>query len=438
MNIQETVFATLVLGLFAFSSTSAQCVRGDCESAWGRYVEGNEAYQGLFKDGKYHGRGVYFFTDGSFCEGDWEAGQPKTGTPATFYYPDGTVKIMERLGDNWVQRRQDVLTGECLSGDCANGFGSYQDSKGRKYRGNFLGYKYHGAGVLSYSNGGRYEGYFENGLPQGKGRYFYPNGHVDEGDWLRGRFKSPKMRVWALVVGVADYQNIAKLTYTTEDAKKFYGFLRSPDGGAIPAEQVRLLTDEEATVKNILNNMAELFSEADSNDLVIFYFAGHGKEGGFLPIDYDKSKNNMLYHHMINMELKDSRAKFKLCVADACHSGSFGATRSTENVRQRIKRFYRSFDNVKSGLAVLLSSAAEEVSLEASKLKQGVFSYFLIQGLRGQADTNENGIITVKELFDYVNKQVKSFTYGYQNPLIQGQYDDNMPVGVVPLLGEDD
>jgi uncharacterized caspase-like protein len=78
---------------------------------------------------------------------------------------------------------------------------------------------------------------------------------------------------------------------------------------------------------------------------------------------------------------------------------------------------------------MMMSSAAEEVSLEAAKLKQGVFSYFFIQGMRGSADENENGIITVKELFDYVSQQVKSFTYGFQTPNVFGDYDTGMPVG---------
>jgi uncharacterized caspase-like protein len=63
-------------------------------------------------------------------------------------------------------------------------------------------------------------------------------------------------------------------------------------------------------------------------------------------------------------------------------------------------------------------------------LRQGVFSHFLIRGLKGEADANENSVISVQELFDFVGKNVESYTDRRQTPVIQGDYDPEMTVAV--------
>ena len=77
----------------------------------------------------------------------------------------------------------------------------------------------------------------------------------------------------------------------------------------------------------------------------------------------------------------------------------------------------------------MMSSKGKEYSLEDGGLRQGIFSHYLIKGLRGEADKNSNKTITIRELFDYVSKGVKEYTVGAQTPLIAGDYDENMPVG---------
>ena len=70
-------------------------------------------------------------------------------------------------------------------------------------------------------------------------------------------------------------------------------------------------------------------------------------------------------------------------------------------------------------------------SVSFLSMKQGIFSYALVQGLSGRADVDQNSIITVTELFDYLYKQVRKHTFKFQNPIITGSYDENMPVGIV-------
>jgi uncharacterized caspase-like protein len=94
-------------------------------------------------------------------------------------------------------------------------------------------------------------------------------------------------------------------------------------------------------------------------------------------------------------------------------------------------QFYQSLSRSVSGTALIMSSKADETSLESSGLRQGVFSHFLIRGLKGEADTNADKVVTVEELYDFVNKKVREYTANRQSPVLKGTYDPKMPVAVV-------
>ena len=170
------------------------------------------------------------------------------------------------------------------------------------------------------------------------------------------------------------------------------------------------------------------FSKADANDVIMLYFAGHGINGYYLPFDSDGYKNRISYDE-IKRVLENSEAKHKLCIADACYSGSLMAQRSAYG--ESLDLFYSTFEKTKGGTAFLLSSKQEETSLESSGMRQGVFSHYLIDGLKGACDVNKDRIITIRELYDYVYANVKKFSGNAQTPVIAGNYDNNMPVGVV-------
>jgi uncharacterized caspase-like protein len=193
-----------------------------------------------------------------------------------------------------------------------------------------------------------------------------------------------------------------------------------------------VLIDEDATKENIMKKMQETFAKADSNDMVMLYFSGHGMPGSFLPIDFD-GFNNKLFHEEVNAIFNSSQAKFKLCIADACHSGGLNAfaAKSVTGNNSVIANYYKAFEQIQSGTALLLSSKAEETSLESRGLRQGIFSHFLMRGLEGDADADNNGIVTIKELFSYIQYNVRAYTGNTQTPILNGDYDDKMPISVV-------
>lgn len=427
------------------------CIYGDCENGFGIFAYPNGSrYKGMFASGKQSGEGTFYDLNGDIYVGHFVRGL-KEGR-GRFYYANGNSLEGEWLAGEYVGNDLEFAAQVgCISGNCTNGKGVYvfPDRKG-KYVGYFVDGLPHGEGVVVYRNGDRYEGQLLGGKLTGKGTYFHYDGKQIDGYWNNGSYEGQQKpnpakytyeainrpalgaqdaKVWAVIVGIAQYNHMPVLRYTDDDAYRMYAFFKSPEGGALADENIRILVDEEATKTKIKTAMEEVFSQAGANDLVILYFSGHGLRGSFLPIDYD-GYNNKFYHEEINAILKASPAKFKLCIADACHSGSLLAMRdgAIENI---LADYYESLAQAAPSTALIMSSKSEETSLESNSLRQGVFSHFLIRGLKGEGDANRDGVIALQELFDYIRSNVRSYTGMRQSPLITGSYDINMPVAVV-------
>jgi hypothetical protein len=244
------------------------------------------------------------------------------------------------------------------------------------------------------------------------------------------------MNCRVVIVGVADYTDIAKLNYTDDDAYRMYAFYKSPEGGALPDSRIRLLIDEDATRAGILSAMDDVYAKASQNDAIIFFFSGHGGRSAFLTREYDgrgDGNDGLLLHREIQERFDRSPAKYKYVIADACHSGSWAATQAKSSASAAAQPYYRSFDNAAGGLVLMLSSMGNEYSLEQSGIRQGIFSHFLIRGLKGEADANRDGIVSVVELFDFVKPNVLSHTNRRQTPVMSGSYRSNPPIAIVWL-----
>jgi hypothetical protein len=250
-----------------------------------------------------------------------------------------------------------------------------------------------------------------------------------------------KRKVRVVIAGVAGYQDccnqrelqerdncsISCLNYTDDDAYKIYAFYKSPEGGSLPDAQIRLLIDEEATQENVIKALNEVFSKAEKDDVVVFYFSGHGAKNAFVAQNFHYHANSshysgLLFHEEIGQIFKKSPAKHKYIIADACHSGT---------MTEQAGNYYDKFDETKQGFAMLLSSMSEEYSEENSGIRQGIFSYYLIKGLKGEADVNRDQVVSVTELYDYVHENVVKNTNGRQNPVLFGKYDEKLPIAVI-------
>ncbi len=434
------------------------CILGNCKEGQGIYAyPDGTRYEGAFKNSLPNGNGVFYFINGEKYVGDFEDGK-RSGKGKMVRRDNSTYNVGAWLEDEYLGNFKEGVGGRslgCIQGDCFDGYGTYNFPSGDRYRGPFYNNKPHGRGTVYFQEGQRYEGELQNGEIHGIGTLFNNDGTQISGRWKDGKYvetihrptqpypprqgegtvgqtpsrRGPDVKVWAVIVGVATYNHMRVLNYTDDDAYRIYAFLKSPEGGALSDSQIRILIDDDATERKIKRTMKEVFEKAGPNDLVMLYFSGHGIKGAFLPSDYD-GVNNKLEHSEINDIFRSSRAKYKLCIADACHSGSLFQARSGGMPEELVDNYYSSLARSRAGTALIMSSKSEETSLESSGLRQGVFSHFLIRGLKGEADRNRNNIVTVQELFDFINVNVRSYTKNRQSPMIRGDYDKNMTVAV--------
>jgi hypothetical protein len=446
------------------------CLTGDCKNGSGSfaYPDGSK-YEGEFKNGKFDGQGTFWFANGDKYVGQFKENFPE-GQGTRFLLAGGEESGQWHQGEFLGSSLIESGKVGCIQGDCNNGKGTYVYKEGAaKYSGDFVDEQPDGYGICVYANGDRYKGEWSEGAFGGKGTLFLHDGTVIEGFWRNGEYlgkekpadyvvteeditveekpeerskqqesnsaaKPPDVKielpkVWAVVAGVAAYNHMPVLRYTDDDAYRFYAFLKSLEGGALPDEQVRILIDEEATRSNVLGTMAEIFQMAGPNDLIVFYFSGHGLNGSFLPIDFD-GFNNKITHEEIAEVFNKCKAKYKLCLADACHSGSLIAMRSGEP-DPILAQYYQSLAKTISGTALLMSSKSDETSLESSGLRQGVFSHFLIRGLKGEADVNKDRIVSIYEIYEFIYEKVRDYTGNRQSPMLKGSYDPKMPLSIV-------
>lgn len=374
-----------------------QCIKGDCVSGHGvqKKTDGS-TYTGMFKSGKYNGSGVLVSISGNVYEGNWLDGQK-------------------------------------------SGQGKMNFHNGASYIGSFLNNRMQGEGQYFFANGDLFSGYFIEDSPNGPGTLIKKSGKTYSGEWRDGKLLpktdevapatsevlNTSVNIYLVIVGISRYENFKTLKYSDDDAYRVYAFFKSPEGGAVPEKNIRILIDESATKENIYRAMEEITSKADENDVVICYFAGHGLNGYFLPVDSDGYRHKISYYNLQNF-LSESKSKKRIFMADACFSGSLMASRDGNDVN--IDQFYKALMGTQESTAFLLSSKEEEFSKESSGLRQGVFSYYLIQGLQGFADSDQNNMVTIEELYNYIRSNVRTYTKNEQNPILLGQYSPNLPL----------
>ena len=246
-------------------------------------------------------------------------------------------------------------------------------------------------------------------------------------------------RSYALVVGISHYKNLpakAQLQYPDRDAADIYSTLISASAGQFPAENVHKLINEQATLANLNHELEDWLPKVTSpDDRVVIYFAGHGFISGgkayIAPYDIDPSNIAPTAFPMDELgKLIGSRihGKWKVLLTDACHSGAITPEDDTAQVN-------KSLLDLNTSIFSLTASRDREQSFESSQWGggHGIFTYYVIRGLEGEADTSGDGIVTADELAEYVHQNVRLATHTRQNPTSErGSFDPNMVLAYNP------
>lgn len=212
-------------------------------------------------------------------------------------------------------------------------------------------------------------------------------------------------KVYLVCVGIADYPGTKKdLRISDNDAKTIAKVFQATKDAS-----VNVLSNEEATQSALLSTMHTAFEDAESDDVVILYFSGHGTPGALVCHD-----GLLTYQHIFKM-LKGCKATRKIIIADACYAGKMRTTKQQSS----------SYNS--QNVMLFLSSRTNETSLE-TPYKNSLFTIFLERGLRGGADSNKDRSITARELYDFVHKGVIEASKNKQHPVMWGKFDNDMTV----------
>jgi WD40 repeat protein/Flp pilus assembly protein TadD len=242
--------------------------------------------------------------------------------------------------------------------------------------------------------------------------------------------------VRALVMGISNYKNYPlekQLEYAADDAMAFYKFLLNrPD--IVKPQNIQAFFNEEATdkvrIKTTLYNL--IVKESEKNDLVILYFAGHGDvqnfassgEEGFLLLhnvsrdgDYMAPGNDAIEISEIQKYISLAPEGVKvLLITDACRSGKLiSSQKASQRVLASLIQDWQ--DTYK-----LVSCQPNQLSYEHKRWGggHGVFSHYLMYGLKGLADKNGDQYLQFYELFDFVKNRVQKATNYNQIPKAKG------------------
>ncbi|MEG3931798.1 MULTISPECIES: caspase family protein [unclassified Microcoleus] len=254
---------------------------------------------------------------------------------------------------------------------------------------------------------------------------------------------------WAIIVGISRYRYQGwNLRYADRDAEELYNLLLTPSGGNFKKEFICKLINEEATTANITRALRAFLKKPAREDLVVIYFACHGtpdfdRPGNIYLLTHDTAPGDIagtaLPMREIDLSLRENLLAEKVIVlADTCHSAAIAGgigRRSAVDDSTFVNRYLQEVSKARGGIALLTSAEANEVSFEDARWGggHGVFTHYLLEGMRGAADGDKNGIVTVGELFEYVRDNVKRATDHRQHPLIGANvYDRSMPVSMVP------
>jgi formylglycine-generating enzyme required for sulfatase activity len=219
----------------------------------------------------------------------------------------------------------------------------------------------------------------------------------------------------ALVIANTEYQdaNFAKLTAPGKDAEEFAHVLRDAELAAFEDVQV-LLNEGESKIRR---SIARFFAERKRDDLLLLYFSGHGIRNGQgqLFLAANDTEINILEAtgipaDFITYAMNNSRSQRQLLILDCCNSGAFSYGSKSASAVGKSMGIATAFEGSGFGRVVLTATDATQFAWEGDKVigdtQKSVFTHFLIEGLKGEADRNGDGRIDVDELYDYAFEEV--------------------------------
>jgi len=217
-----------------------------------------------------------------------------------------------------------------------------------------------------------------------------------------------------VVIGVESYQYVPDATYAYNDAEVFREYLAETMG--VKRQRIQLATNTKATqaeLSKLLGPNGWLARNVvkGKSDIIV-YFSGHGiaspdgKSSGLLPFDVDPNYSIGLPLHQLYLDLALMDARSVTIFLDACFTGQ---TRNEElliaDSRPIVIKPTASI--IPDNLTILTAATGAQISGAIKEKEHGLFTYYLLKGMGGDADTNKDNSVSVVELDQFVSGRVK-------------------------------
>ena len=386
-----------------------------------------DTYEGELINGKFHGRGIYIFADGKKIEGIWENGELVQKITVEFSFQKKIPKEFSLKSENQLPEKVEVLldVGHSLptiDGDFRITIRTMPNLSSLKINGEEFGGRNDGIYSVQKVVRAGPDTQFIITARDGNGKSSTKTIAVSrprpESKPLAAALnpahvkRQPERDSVAVIIGIADYKNLPRADYANDDARVFYDYAIRALG--VKPENIKLLVDADADEVGIYRAFKTwLPSRVRSTTDVYVYYSGHGlptADGQGLYVlpqraDRDFIDKTAITQSEINVAIQAAKPKSVTIFLDACYSGQ-ARTGETLLASARPVSLKADTSAFPDGFTVITASRGDQISSSSPELKHGIFSYYLMRGMEGDADVNRDGKITIGEMQAYLAENV--------------------------------
>lgn len=237
----------------------------------------------------------------------------------------------------------------------------------------------------------------------------------------------------AIIIGVQNYKRLGKADFANKDAQNFYEYAYRALG--IPKDRIKILTDADADQAAFLKsfrNWLPLYVKKNKTEVFVFY-SGHGlpspdgKSLYFLPygVDQDLLDETAIDQRKMVAAIQATQPKSVTMFIDSCYSG-LSKTGDILLSGSKPVTLKNSDMDYPTGFTVMTASAPDQISSSSTELQHGIFSFYLMKGMEGDADLDDDKKITVGEMQKFLldNVQLRAMSLNRkQTPQVVGDTD---------------
>lgn len=229
-----------------------------------------------------------------------------------------------------------------------------------------------------------------------------------------GVSRKPYPKDWGLIIGIEDYAHLPKVDFAKKDALIVRDYFKRVLG--VPEENIIMLIDSDATRARMEGYLQQYIPKNVSPDTTLYvYFAGHGAPDAdkgspyLVPFDGDiRFLNNTGYPlKSFYKDIENLKIRRSYVFLDACFSGV--ASRAAEMLVKGARPVLIHTKQVQvnpNRMVALSASSSGQMSNAFPKTEHGLFTYYLLRALGGEADSDDDRLLSVKEVYEYVRRHV--------------------------------